>query len=79
MLKAIFERHSMYSKYESAEALAQFIASQIPLLESGNITKEGLAELWRIFAPTSEFDDYLDDVDLGNQIFEDLEKMRRPT
>lgn len=75
-LKKLGEHRDQLSHYNSAEALAQFIESRSIELADGTISDENLEELWLIFAPTSEWDDYVGDVNLGELIFQELSSLR---
>ena len=71
-LKLLGKHQDLLSHYESAEDLAAFIEKQISLLTTGTISTPDLEELNLIFAPSSDWDDYVGDVDLGEDIFQDL-------
>jgi hypothetical protein len=66
-------RGPIWSSYASGPALAEFIRACKDEIEQGTISKAQKRELWGIFAPTSDWDDVVGDVWLGNAIFELLE------
>lgn len=71
-LIAIGEHQDMMSHYDSAADLGKFVARCIPEIENGTISKEDLKELTLVFAPTSEWDNYIDAIMLGEDIFQAL-------
>ena len=75
-LRGLGKHHDVMSNYDSADGLAAFVDSQMTYLAKDEISEEALAELWRIFAPTSEWDDYIGDIDLGESIFQDLNRLK---
>lgn len=76
VLKKMDHTTGTISRYESAEELAVFIESQIVSLADGTMTDKNLKELWVIFAPTSDWDDYTKNIELGDSIFQELNSFR---
>jgi hypothetical protein len=75
-LKKLGSYSDPMSRYDSAEDLAAFIESQVTCLINNELTKENLEELWTIFAPTSEWDDHIRDIELGESIFRELDFLK---
>lgn len=67
----------LWSSYDSGSAIADFVAMACEQLQAGDISDDVHKELWRIFAPTCDWDDVIGDVDLGNAIFDLIEQTRR--
>jgi len=55
--------------------LWKFLRDRIPEIQAGTIRKIHQKELWRIFAPSSEWDDLGGGADLGNSLFEVLNRL----
>lgn len=68
MLDAVGDE-PIWSNYDSAPALAQFIRSMICKIKTDAISAEEKNELWRIFAPTCDWDDTAGHVQMGKDIF----------
>jgi|GEM_PF-5292774 len=68
---------AVMSRYNSAGDLAKFIQDQILPLQNASLAKEKLHELWLIFAPTSDFDEYCTDIKLSEEIFQELTLLRQ--
>ena len=49
--------------------MAAFLRKCIAGIENGTIDKSEKHRLWCFFAPTSDWDDMLVNVDLGNRVF----------
>lgn len=62
----------------SGPAIAAFLRARIPEIQTGSITEAHRTEVWRIFAPTGEWDDAVGDVALGNAVFEVVDRLFRP-
>lgn len=62
-------------KYGSTEEFLADLEKNIKSLQNGD--NSSLRELWILFAPTSTWDDFtgIDGMTLGNQIFEQLDKI----
>lgn len=67
-LEEIPDHSDMMSHYDSAAQLAEFIRSCVPKLKDNSISDEDLHELYMIFLPTSEFDDYGGSASLSDAI-----------
>ena len=65
----------IWSGYDSAPVLAQFIRSLIYKIENDTISSEEKNELWCIFAPTCDWDDTVGHVQLGEDIFRLVERV----
>ena len=59
----------IWSSYDSGSDIARVVLDCRKGIEQGTITLAQKKELWRIFAPTCDWDDVVGDVDLGNEIF----------
>jgi hypothetical protein len=68
----------VWSSYDSGTALAEFVARARRLLEAETIDPSTLDELWCVFAPTSDWDDVVGDVNLGQAVFGALERVYGP-
>jgi len=74
--KILSEYSGGYSgEYWSAEEFHKDLVDRISKLENGD--EAVIEELWTWFAPTCEWDDFVGDVNLGERIFQQLNK-RRP-
>ena len=69
---------SVWSRYDSSRAIADFIRARIPEIKARTVSKDHQKELWTIFAPTCDWDDIVRDVDLGNAVFELLDRIYSP-
>jgi len=58
---------------ETAHEFGCIIEAMKLKIEIGSITDDELKKLWLIFAPTCAWDDFGGNVELGNQIFKDIE------
>lgn len=65
------------SSYRSGIAIADFIASAMIAIQNETLDDETSLELWRIFAPTCDWDDCIGEINTGNDIFEILNSMRK--
>jgi|GEM_PF-1888078 len=65
----------IWPDYDSAPALAEFIRSLICKIEDGSISREEKKTLWNIFAPTCDWDDIVADVQLGECVFDLVERV----
>ena len=65
---------NVWGSDETANGLGTFCRDAAEVLERtpsvGSLSRQQAERLWRIFAPTSEWDDAVGDVELGNKIFE---------
>lgn len=64
-----FGEGPIWSRYDSAPSLAQFIRWLICKIEDDSISAEEKDELWCIFAPTCDWDDTVGHVQMGEDIF----------
>jgi len=64
-----------WSAYSSGNEIARFALECKAAIERGAMTMAQKRELRRIFAPTSDWDDMVGDVDLGNCVFSLIEKL----
>lgn len=76
-LKAIGKHQDMMSHYDSAEDLGAFVEACIPKLVDKTISAEDMKELTLVFAPTCEWDNYVDGAELGEEIFQELLVLER--
>jgi hypothetical protein len=74
MLEALGDS-PIYSSYHSGPHLAEFLRERIAEIQGKSLSYESKTELWGIFAPTSDWDDVIGDVSLGNKIFELIDKL----
>jgi hypothetical protein len=65
----------IWSDYESGSELAHFVVECKKSIEYGTLGPAQEQELWRIFAPTGDWDRVVGDVELGNEVFALLEKL----
>jgi hypothetical protein len=65
----------IWSSYESGWDIGNFVNGCRNAILDGNISFAQKRELWKIFAPTCDWDDVIGDVQLGNEIFEILDKL----
>ena len=66
---------SIWSSYESSLSLAEFVRNRIVEISEDNISLDNKKELWGIFAPTSDWDDTGGDPQLGEVIFQLLQRL----
>lgn len=59
----------------SAEEFHTDLVDRIKKLESGD--ESVIEELWIWFAPTCQWDDFVGNIDLGERIFQRLNKMKK--
>lgn len=57
------------SHYDSGAELAHYLRGRIQEIEAGKLSLVNKQELFGIFAPTSDWDDTVGDVALGNEIY----------
>jgi hypothetical protein len=67
----------IWSSYDSGADIAKFVLECRDAIEQRTITLPQKEELWGIFAPTCDWDDVVGDVQLGNAVFELLERLYR--
>lgn len=65
----------IWSSYDSGINLAQFVRDRIVEIREDNISLDNKKELWSIFAPTSDWDDTVGDLQLGEEIFQVLKRL----
>jgi hypothetical protein len=65
----------IWSAYDSGRDIADFVLECRTAIEQETITLAQKKELWRIFAPTCDWDDVVGDVNQGNAVFELLENL----
>jgi len=59
----------------SAEEFHKDLVDRINKLENGDISV--IEDLWIWFAPTCQWDDFVGNVDLGERIFQQLNKIKK--
>ena len=64
----------VWSSCGSGPALGEFVARARGLIETNTIDQPTLDELWAIFAPTSDWDDIVGHVGVGQAVFDSLER-----
>jgi hypothetical protein len=67
----------IYSTFSSGAEMAAFVLACRDSLAHGQLTQIQKRELWKFFAPTSEWDDVDGDVALGNEIYSLVNKLYR--
>jgi len=73
--KILSEYSGGYSgKFLSAEEFHRDLLDSIIKLENGD--NKVIESLWVWFAPTCQWDDFVGDVDLGEKIFQKLDKIK---
>jgi len=60
--------------FSSAETFHKTLSETISRFENGD--ESAIDELWIWFAPTSHWDDFVGDSNLGNRIFEHLKQLK---
>lgn len=74
--KKLSEYSGGYSgEHLSAEEFHKDLVDKIKELESGN--KKVIDDLWIWFAPTCQWDDFVGDIELGETIFQKLDKIKK--
>ena len=63
------------SRWNTGTEVAEFASNCTNALKSNRLKQQDYEELWLIFAPTCTWDDSGGDVDLGNELFELLDRM----
>ncbi len=61
-------------KHSSAEEFHTDLVDRIKKLENGD--ESVIEELWVWFAPTCQWDDFVGEIDLGERIFQQLNKIK---
>ena len=59
----------IWSSYADGPAVAAFLERSATEIDQRKISQESANELWGIFAPTSDWDDCVGDVELGERVF----------
>lgn len=73
--KILAEYSGGYSgEHLSAEEFHKDLIDRISILENGDETV--IEDLWRWFAPTCQWDDFVGNVDLGERIFQQLNRLK---
>ncbi len=73
--KILSEYSGGYSgEHLSAEEFHKDIVDRIKRLESGD--KSVIEDLWIWFAPTCQWDDFVGNIELGERIFQKLDKLK---
>ncbi|WP_090261293.1 hypothetical protein [Roseivirga pacifica] len=73
--KILSEYSGGYSgKHSSAEEFHTDLVDRIKKLENGN--ENVIEDLWIWFAPTCQWDDFVGEIDLGERIFQRLNKIK---
>jgi len=73
--KILSEYSGGYSgKHISAEEFHKDILERIKRLENGD--KSVIEDLWIWFAPTCQWDDFVGNIELGERIFQKLDKLK---
>jgi hypothetical protein len=65
----------IWSSYDSGRDIANFVLECRNAIEQGTITVAQKKELWGIFPPTSDWDDVVGDVILGETVFQLLKHL----
>jgi len=68
-------RGPIWSSYDSGHDIANYVLECRNALEQGTITLAQKKELWGIFAPTCDWDDVVGDANMGNLVFELLDRL----
>lgn len=66
-----------FARHTRAE-LIDLISSARSAIAAGTLTRSAAAELWRIFAPTCDWDDVGGSVEIGNRIFDLIDTLYGP-
>jgi hypothetical protein len=69
-------RGPIRSEYDTGSEISQFVLQCSKGIEHGNLEVAQHQELWRIFAPTGDWDAVVGDVELGNEVFALLYKVK---
>src|SRR5579864_8172461 len=79
LVTAIFKFYAVpgpiWSSYVSGWDIGNFVNECRNAILDGNISSAQKRELWKKFAPTCDWDDVIGDVQLGNEIFQVLDKL----
>ena len=74
--KILSEYSGGYSgEHLSAEEFHKDLLDRIKELEKGD--ENVIEDLWIWFAPTCQWDDFVGDIELGEKIFQQLDKMKK--
>jgi hypothetical protein len=74
--KILSEYSDGYSgQHLSAEEFHKDIVDRIKRLESGD--ESVIEDLWIWFAPTCQWDDFVGNIELGERIFQKLDKLKK--
>ena len=76
MFRAIGEETLWCAQWETGEQVSNFLEHCIDSIEGNNLTNQAYEKLWGIFAPTCTWDDNGGGTELGNELFELLDRQR---
>jgi hypothetical protein len=68
-------RGPIRSDYDSGSEIMQFVVECTHGIEHGTLDLDAEEELWRIFAPAGDWDNVVGDIELGNEIFVQLDRV----
>lgn len=68
---------SIWSSYNTGADIAKFVLECRAAIEAKTLSLPQKRELWGIFAPTCDWDDVVGDCDLGNRVFELVDRLYR--